>query len=81
MISVFFFLSHTLCQIPDAIRGHHPRMTGMGGHNGSKEVVGVRVESGGHRRCVPSFRGNVALEFGVLKFETGFMNNEEVLEG
>lgn len=53
----------------------------MDGDNGSKEVVGVHVELGGHRRCVPFFRGNVALEFGVLKFEMGFMNNEEAAEG
>lgn len=53
----------------------------MGGHNGSKKIAGVRVEAGGHRRCVSSFCGHVALEFGVLRFEAGFMNNEEAAAG
>lgn len=56
-------------------------MTGIGGQNGSKEIVGVRLELGDYQRCVPSFRGHVALEFGVLKFETSFMDNEEAVEG
>lgn len=31
--------------------------------------------------CFFLLSGRVALEFGVLKFETGFMTNEEAVEG
>lgn len=56
-------------------------MTGIGGQNGSKEIVGVCLELSDYQRCVPSFCGHAALEFGVLKFETGFVDSEEAVEG